>query len=97
MPIELTPIPQPAIVRKEIVAFTVNKIAETLSVSWGYFDEAGALVRKEDYTWPLIERNEEGQIVHSAYLPQEYATIKAALYRESAYRGVITQEEANNA
>ena len=97
MPIELTPILRPAIVRKEIVAFTVNKVAETLSVSWGYFDEAGGLVRQEDYTWPLIERNEEGQIVHSTYLPQEYKTIKDAIYRESVRNGVITQEEADNA
>lgn len=97
MPIELTPSPQPAIIRKEIVAFKVDKIAETLSVSWGYFDETGALASQEDYTWPLIERNEEGQIVHAAYLPQDYAAIKDALYRESVYRGVITQEEADNA
>ena len=97
MPIELTPIPQPAIVRKEIVAFAVNKMAETLSVSWGYFDEAGTLVSQEDYTWPLIERNEEGQIVHAAYLPQTYNAIKDAIYAESVYRGVITKEEADKA
>ena len=88
---------QPAIVRKEIVAFAVNKEAGTLSCSWGYFDEAGALVRQEDYTWPLMERNEQGQIVHAAYLPQTYEAIKEALYTESVYRGVITQEEAGNA
>ena len=54
-------------------------------------------MRQEDYTWPLIERDEQGQIVHAAYLPQDYAAIKDALYRESVYRGVITQEEADNA
>lgn len=97
MPIELTPIPQPAIVRKEIVAFAVNKVIGTLSCSWGYFDENGVLVRQEDYTWPLMERNEQGQIVHAAYLPQTYEAIKDDLYAESVYRGVITQEEAGNA
>lgn len=97
MPIELDPIQRPAIVRKEIVAFAVNKERNTLSVSWGYFDENGVLVRQEDYTWPLIERDEQGQIVHAAYLPQTYEAIKEALYTESVYRGVITQEEAGNA
>lgn len=97
MPIALNPVPRAAIVRKEIVAFTVNKVAETLSVSWGYFDEAGHLVSQEDYTWPLLERDEQGQIVHAAYLPQTYSAIKDALYAESVYRGVITQEEAGNA
>lgn len=97
MPIELDPIQRPAIVRKEIVAFAVNKVAETLSVSWGFFDESGALASQEDYTWPLLERNEQGKIVHAAYLPQTYEAIKEALYTESVYRGVITQEEADKA
>lgn len=96
MPIELN-IAQPPIVRKEITKYGVNKTAETLSVSWGYFDAAGNMVREEDYTWPLLERDEQGQIVRSSYTQQEYQINRDALYRESVYHGVITQEEADNA
>lgn len=97
MPIELTPIPQPAIVRKEIVAYGVNKLRETLSVSWGYFDADNKLVRQEDYTWPLLERDAEGNVIRSSHTQQEYQINRDALYRESVYHGVITQEEAGNA
>lgn len=96
MPIELN-ITQPTIVRKEIVAYGVNKSAGTLSVSWGYIDADGNVVRQEDYTWPLLERDENGQIVHSSYTQQEYQINRDALYRESVYHGVITQEEADGA
>lgn len=96
MPVGMN-IPQPAIVRKEIVCYAVNKITGILSFSWGYFDADGNLVRQEDYTQPLLERDAEGQIVHSSYTPQEYAANKTALYRESVRRGIITQEEADNA
>lgn len=96
MPIELN-IAQPPLVRKEITKHGVNKLTGMLSVSWGVFDADGRLVREEDYNWPLVERDAEGKIVHSAYLPEEYIMTRTALYRESVRNGVITQEEADNA
>lgn len=97
MPIELNPVAESPIVRKEIVEYGVNKLAGTLSVSWGYFRADGSLARKEDHTWPLLERDENGQIVRSSYTPQEYKINRDALYRESVRNGVITQEEADKA
>ena len=92
MPIELeTPIEQPArrITAKEITQFTCDLVSMTVQIRFSYIDQDRQRIpdRDEDHTLSLVDDG------HPRFTPEEYASIKAALYRlageDGAASGVV--------
>lgn len=84
-PIELdTPVQAPAIVAMELGHFAVDLRAMTVAVRFDEIDESGARNGSVSGDLSLLDGNGVPR-----FTAQEYATIKAAIYRLSIADGVV--------
>lgn len=84
MPIQIKdPIQAPAIVAKEISGFSVNLVSMRCDISFVSFDETGKVAGEESHNIPLLADGAP------RFTPEEYASIKAALYRLALEDGVV--------
>lgn len=84
MPISTDPITPPTIVAQEVTRFTCDLEAMTVYIRFTQLDADGGKHGASDYTLSLIK---DGA---ARFTPEEYASIKGALYRLALEDGVVS-------
>lgn len=85
MPIQLaTPVERKPIVMAEVIYFNADLRAMTVLIGFAHMDEDGVVIKTTEHQCSLVDAEKNPR-----FTPEEYASVKGALYRLSFEDGLV--------